>query len=714
MTQAATARAIDRLNQFQLQVLDAVVALPEPVDIDEIAQALIPSSDEDIQPALNELLLQGLVWGSASQFRATATVKESLGRFPAGLGPTLADLGVTQTAGELISSLADVPDDVAAVLERLTWGPPTGRIENADRAVSPETAKTPIEWLLARGLLVPADKVTVVLPREIALVLRQGQVVRQPTPLSPDVVIVERDQDVVDRAAAGTAFELVRKVEDLLETWAVDAPSVLRSGGLGVRDLHTAAIRLDVDDESAALLIEIAHAAGLLSSSGDVDDVWLPTPTYDAWRTQDIAHRWLDLVHAWLESTRAVGMVGGKDVKDGRVNALAPEIDRVILPDIKVAVLLDLTSLPIGQGAEPASLVARQAWRRPRRGGRTRDDYVRWSLSEAAAVGLTALDVATSAARALLADDILAALDALKLHLAAPVDHVLLQADLTAVAPGPLDGDLARELSLMADIESSGGASVYRFSDGSIRRALDAGRSSPDVLQFLKRVSSTPVPQPLTYMVQDVARRHGKVRVGTAAGYVRSEDPAVLDEIVADKRSDALRVRRLAPTVLATQASPEVVLDRLRQMNFAPAAESSDGSVLVRRQDSRRTGPRQRPPRLLADPPTPNPTVAEAAIRALRSGERGIGRTDAVAGPAGGSELPTTAVADTIEVLRRAIDAHQPVWLGYVGTDGVAAERVVDPVEVRGGWLTAYDHRVEQVRTFAIHRVTGVSVLEKS
>ena len=97
---------------------------------------------------------------------------------------------------------------------------------------------------------------------------------------------------------------------------------------------------------------------------------WLPTPTYDAWRTQDIAHRWLDLVHAWLESTRAVGLVGGKDVKDGRVNALAPEIDRVILPDIKVAVLLDLTKLPERtRGRRPSRWCVAQAWRRPRRGG---------------------------------------------------------------------------------------------------------------------------------------------------------------------------------------------------------------------------------------------------------------------------------------------------------------------------------------------------------
>ena len=46
-----------------------------------------------------------------------------------------------------------------------------------------------------------------------------------------------------------------------------------------------------------------------------------------------------------------------------------------------------------------------------------------------------------------------------------PVDHVLLQADLTAVAPGPLEPGLAAELELVADVESAGGATVYRFTE---------------------------------------------------------------------------------------------------------------------------------------------------------------------------------------------------------------------------------------------------------
>jgi len=41
--------------------------------------------------------------------------------------------------------------------------------------------------------------------------------------------------------------------------------------------------------------------------------------------------------------------------------------------------------------------------------------------------------------------------------------------------------------------------------------------------------------------------------------------------------------------------------------------------------------------------------------------------------------------------------------------NGGASERLVDPLRVQGGWLTAYDHVRDAVRTFAVHRITGVA-----
>ena len=52
------------------------------------------------------------------------------------------------------------------------------------------------------------------------------------------------------------------------------------------------------------------------------------------------------------------------------------------------------------------------------------------------------------------------------------------------------------------------------------------------------------------------------------------------------------------------------------------------------------------------------------------------------------------------------------MWIGYVDHDVVTTERVVDPVELDGGWLAAFDHRAGAVRSFAVHRISGVAPVD--
>lgn len=295
-----------------------------------------------------------------------------------------------------------------------------------------------------------------------------------------------------------------------------------------------------------------------------------------------------------------------------------------------------------------------------------------------------------------------------------PLDHVLLQADLTAVAPGPLRRPLADMLGVLADVESKGGATVYRFTPGSVRRALDAGRSASDLHAFLAEHSRTPVPQPLAYLIDDVARRHGHLRVGAASAYVRCDDDAVLNEILADKRAAGLRLRRLAPTVLAAQADPAGLLEGLRAMGFAPAAESAEGDVLITRADAHRTPPRSAPEPVPDGPPTPDATLLAAAIRAIRAGDLASTTprkpSGAAAAPAGG-ELPRTTSAETLATMQAAVLTGESLWIGYVNAEGSASQRVIAPVRVEGGFVTAYDHTADEVRTYPLHRITGVAEL---
>ncbi|MFF2779721.1 helicase-associated domain-containing protein [Streptomyces sp. NPDC058052] len=377
---------------------------------------------------------------------------------------------------------------------------------------------------------------------------------------------------------------------------------------------------------------------------------------------------------------------------------------------------------PAGAPAQPAA--ARPA-------ADLRERLARWVLGDAELLGITGRGALSTAARALLnlplgkaagpaaegggvEPEVAAerAAELLEPLLPQAVDHVLLQADLTAVAPGPLLRPLAEALSVLADVESKGGATVYRFTAGSVRRALDTGRSASDLHAFLAAHARTPVPQPLAYLIDDVARKHGHLRIGAASAYVRCDDDALLGEILADRRSAPLRLRRLAPTVLAAQSDPASLLEGLRSMGYAPAAESAEGDVLITRADAHRTPPRTAPAPVPDGPPAPDATLLTAAVRAIRAGDRAATAVrKEPAAPAASGGLPRTSAAETLATVQAAALTGSAVWIGYVNAEGAASQRVIAPVRVEGGFVTGYDHTADEVRTYPLHRITGVAEL---
>lgn len=754
-TPSAVARALDRLDRFALAVLETLLVAGGPVDharlAETVGRALDPDAEAGFPAALrrtvDRLRTLALVYGPDDALRLAPGVDKAL-EPPAGLGPPAAeafrhhpperlaailddlrpcaagaagtgDTGRGTAAERLAALLADpatVERAVAAVspraraaLEALTWGPPTGQVPNARREVRAATARSPMDELLARGLLAATGADTVTLPREVALVLRGGRVHRGLRHRPAEPAGRRRDPALADRTAAGQAFAFTRLVEELCEHWGVDPPGVLRSGGLAVRDLRRAAALLDVPEPDAALVAEVAYAAGLIASGGSVEGEWLPTPAYDAWLRRPLEDRWAALAAAWLATERAPGLAGDRDERDRLLNALHPGLRRPAAAEVRAAVLRVLAAAEPGFAPDRDAVVARLDWERPRRRGPYRDRFADFTLHEAERLGVTGLGALTGHGRALVADGPERAAAALAPLLPEPVDHVLLQGDLTAVAPGPLTAELGRWLALAAEVESKGGATVYRFTEASIRRALDAGHTADELVAMLERHSATPVPQPLRYLVADVARRHGRIRVGTASAYVRCDDPAVLDEVMADRRAAPLRLRRLAPTVIISRTARAALVDSLRAMGYAPVAESAEGAVLVARADARRADPGAEP---RGAPPevAPEPHVADAVVRAMRAGDRARAAA-ARHGEAPEGEPPRSPVATTLAVLQEAIRRGSRVWIGYLDSQGRATSRIVEPARLEGGQLTAYDRTRAAVHRFAVHRITGVSTM---
>jgi Helicase conserved C-terminal domain len=155
-------------------------------------------------------------------------------------------------------------------------------------------------------------------------------------------------------------------------------------------------------------------------------------------------------------------------------------------------------------------------------------------------------------------------------------DRFLLAGDLTVVAPGGLAPGVETRLAGLADREAAG-SGTWRISDASLRRAFDEGGTADEVLEFLRRHSSTPLPQALEYLVADVARRHGRLRVGGATTYLRG-DPAAVAGAVRSAAGRRLGLRELAPGVAVTGRSQRELLAALRKAGEAPLAEEPDGS----------------------------------------------------------------------------------------------------------------------------------------
>jgi predicted DNA-binding transcriptional regulator YafY len=98
------------------------------------------------------------------------------------------------------------------------------------------------------------------------------------------------------------------------------------------------------------------------------------------------------------------------------------------------------------------------------------------------------------------------------------------------------------------------------------------------------------------------------------------------------------------------------------------------------------------------------PFPVAATVTAIRAGDRAAAARPS---PALRAAEPTTPAAN-LSLLREAVEARESVWLAYLDNHGSTLERVVDPVKVEAGWLSAYDHRTEDVRSFAVHRITAV------
>jgi Helicase conserved C-terminal domain len=754
---------------------------------DELAEALLPLAE------------RALVWPDGEQWRVCSALQDAIA-WPLGLGDPVAELTAGWRMDELrllaeslgldptgqrsavraalagwyadadrIRAVAATADKAArALLDELTWNGPEATVPGF--ALSAERIPGAVGWAIRHGLLMVNSYQGAHLPREVALALR-GPDWRPSLDLTPPSVPLRPvDPAAVAREAAVAAAAALDGLAAILADCGGTPLALLKSGGVGVREVKRLARAAAVPAPDAPLWLELAVAAGLLVVT---DEGAMPSAGYDDWYAAEPAARLVTVLRAWWslgaqptweKRTPAPGVL----VRDGSA-ALLVRARRALLtlacegPDNAAVVDLD-------------ALRTALTWRLPvvMFGLQPLEEQVAALWREVGRLGLVAHDAATALGRALVADDVDALLTAARELLPPTTTTAIFQADLTAVVAGTPAAPLADLLDAAADREARGAASTWRFTADSVRRALDTGLDGEKLATDLADVAAGALPQALRYLIADAARRHGQVRVREVASVLHADDPALLAEIAASRALAPLGLALLAPTVLASAAPLAQTLAALRAAGYAPVGEDATGARVLDRLPQHRAEPpeRKRAPverldprdlagRLLfgsgssrstqpdrraarttdADRSADRSASAGSATRlpaARRSmddeldGADDAGTASAEAGGVGAvvvplrrKDSPARDVEESAgreiarytrqlppaqrELLVRALEDDGQVRIGYVDSSGRYTRRVIDQLELDGDSIIAWCHLRDDERRFLLDRIDSVT-----
>lgn len=293
------------------------------------------------------------------------------------------------------------------------------------------------------------------------------------------------------------------------------------------------------------------------------------------------------------------------------------------------------------------------------------------------------------------------ALDLAQQAFPATVSAVYLQPDLSVIAPGPLDPPIGLTLLRLADLTAPGLATTLTLSEQSLNAALDRGWTAPEIREFLQRVSLTPLPQPLEYLLSDLAERHGTIEVRPlntpdGATVIGVRDERIARELLADPR---LQVLGLAPTERSTELMTRFGLPHVFSMLLDARYPATKSASATNEADlfSPFTGDDSDLVRFIEGPN--NTSCDEAANTRVEWARATAARLAAASNGQGGLDI-----VPVLELAARTGDT-----LSVTISDGTRDHVLnLQPVSIAGGRLRAVDPGAQLERTVSLRAITRV------
>ena len=453
----------------------------------------------------------------------------------------------------------------------------------------------------------------------------------------------------LDALAGIHAFEATLVVTELVFELESRMFKDIGKSGIGLADVKRLAALTGKEFDFIRGAFDLAVTSNLVQG---VDERWQLTTEAKAWLELETADRWISLSNCLLGlldanacQEIAVGIAGGERLPEACAN-----------------------TFPLDKLGENSN-VAR---------------FVR--LAEV--LGLTVDGFAASWCQALLRGQVAEAKAALESHLPPISGRIIVQADLSVIALGPLATRDERALRLLVETEQSSLASRYRLTQLSISHALECGVSADSIRQTLTKLSGNTLPQPVEYLIADVAKKLGRISVienpQTGGAFILSAEPALLTELVNDSRLKPYALTRTDSESLSTRFSPEVIYFGLREIGHLAVRVDSKGRVLS--------------PQSFVVPTSTSSSGrnVEAILASLREND---------------AKLASSEDDAVLRQIAMAIKSKTKLEVVYLGQDEIERTMLLEPIGVANGRLRARDRKADIERTLPIENIISLKLL---
>jgi hypothetical protein len=447
------------------------------------------------------------------------------------------------------------------------------------------------------------------------------------------------------------AFETCQAITEVIYDLEQHRVKLVGKSGIAIGELKRLAAHLGKSVEDVRETFEIAANADLISTT---PDRWVLNSKSADWLEFNADARWQHLCQTWL------GMLGAPTQ-----TVLAKNWGKVSQVTLENFLCEIYPFASIGDGSRFAKV-----------------------CRFAESIGLTTQGHANEWLQLAVESRIADATKALAKNLPEVQSRIIVQGDLSIIAPGPLSNKDERELRAFVETEQAGLASRYRISALSISQALETSITASDIGATLTRLSGTALPQPVEYLIADTVKRFGRIRVthdvALGGSRVFCEDSTMCAQLANEAALRAFGLRAIDAHNLRSKYDSDVVYFGLREIGHLAIRTTATGELV----SPLRFGTRSAQQHKLDG-------LAET-IALFRT-------ADARVAHSGDDEA-------MLRQIQLALKNKAHLQVSYLGKDGTLYDFLLEPVGVANGRLRARDRKADLERTLPLANITKLEL----